>query len=77
MTSLLSAVAAADALIDIAALYAGVGFVVAVAFSLFGVTRALTVEGRVTIGARLFLLPASTALWPLVASRWLAASRAP
>ena len=50
-------------------LYVTAGLVAGLAFVIFGVT---TVQSApVTIGARVLLLPAATALWPLVLSRWL------
>jgi len=49
------------------------GFVTGLAFVVFGVT---TVQSApVTVGARILLLPAATALWPLVLSRWLRSRR--
>jgi hypothetical protein len=53
------------------ALYALVGFIVAVTFVAFGVTRVLPPSTTVTTGARLLLLPGATALWPYVLVRWL------
>ena len=55
------------------ALYLAAGFVTGLAFVIFGVT---TVQSApVTVGARILLLPAATALWPLVLSRWLRSRR--
>ena len=56
-----------------AALYVAVGFVVALAFLTFGVTRALPEPIPVSTGARVLFIPASIILWPLVLSRWLKA----
>jgi len=54
-------------------LYVVAGFVTGLAFVVFGVT---TVQSApVTVGARILLLPAATALWPLVLSRWLRSRR--
>jgi hypothetical protein len=51
------------------AVYVAAGLVAGLAFVMFGVT---TVQSApVTVGARVLLLPAATALWPLVLSRWL------
>jgi len=51
------------------AVYVAAGLVAGLAFVIFGVT---TVQSApVTVGARVLLLPAATALWPLVISRWL------
>jgi hypothetical protein len=54
-------------------LYVAVGFLVAIGFVLYGVTTIQTAP--VTVGARILLLPAATALWPLILSRWLKARR--
>jgi hypothetical protein len=55
------------------AVYVAVGFVAGLAFVMFGVT---TVQAApVTLGARVLLLPAAIALWPLVLSRWLKSRR--
>ena len=56
-----------------AALYVAVGFVVALAFLTFGVTRALPEPIPVSVGARILFIPASIILWPLVLTRWLKA----
>ena len=54
-------------------LYVTAGLVAGLAFVIFGVT---TVQSApVTVGARVLLLPAATALWPLVLSRWLKSRR--
>ena len=52
-------------------LYAVLGVAIGVAFVLSGVTRTLDHPARVSAGARILLLPASAALWPLVLARWL------
>ena len=57
------------------ALYAAIGAVTAVAFSLFGVTRVQSAP--VSPGARILILPGAMALWPYVLLRWLTARRAP
>jgi hypothetical protein len=55
------------------AVYVAAGLVAGLAFVMFGVT---TVQSApVTVGARVLLLPAATALWPLVLSRWLKSRR--
>ena len=54
-------------------LYVAAGLLAGLAFVVMGVT---TVQSApVTVGARILLLPAATALWPLVLSRWLKARR--
>jgi hypothetical protein len=59
------------------ATYAAAGLVTAVAFVLFGVSRALPEPAPVTVGARILLLPGAAALWPLVLRRWLKSGRVP
>lgn len=55
------------------AVYVAVGLVAGLAFVIFGVTSVQSAP--VTVGARILLLPAATALWPLVLSRWFKARR--
>jgi len=55
------------------ALYVAAGLMTAIAFVTSGVTAVQSAP--VTVGARILLLPAATALWPLVLSRWLKARR--
>ena len=54
-------------------LYFLCGFVCAVFFLTFGVTRALGYPVKVSTGARIVLLPGAVLLWPLVVVRWLKA----
>jgi hypothetical protein len=65
-------VAAAHFLLAGLAVYGAAGVAVGVAFAVAGVTRALPAD-RATIGARILLLPAAAALWPVVLRRWLGA----
>ena len=58
-------------------LYALVGLVTAVAFVTKGVTQVLPHPTRVTIGARILLIPAAAALWPYVLYRWRSSGGAP
>ncbi len=63
--------AVATALAIGSACYVAVGLVAGLAFVAAGVTA---VQGApVTIGARILLLPAAAALWPLVLVRWFRA----
>jgi hypothetical protein len=55
------------------ALYVAVGLVTGIAFVVAGVTAVQSAP--VTVGARVLLLPAAAALWPLVLSRWLQSRR--
>jgi hypothetical protein len=57
------------------AAYAATGLVTGLAFVSVGIARVQAAP--VTIGARLLLLPAAAALWPLVLARWLRAGRKP
>jgi hypothetical protein len=50
------------------ALYLAAGLVTALAFVSVGVTRVQ--RAPVSLGARLLLVPAATALWPFVLCRW-------
>lgn len=54
--------------------YLLIGFLVGLAFVMFGVARVQAAP--VTVGARVLLLPGTAALWPLILSRWLKASGA-
>jgi hypothetical protein len=55
--------------------YVAIGFIAALAFVAVGVVRVQ--PAPVTIGARILLLPGTTALWPLVLARWFSARRMP
>jgi hypothetical protein len=55
-----------------AALYVVLGFVVAAAFVMAGVTRVQ--PQPVTLGARVLLFPAAAALWPYILIRWIRAA---
>lgn len=67
----MQAVAAARVLLGVLAVYGAAGIATAVPFALFGVRRALAGAGKVTLGARLLLVPAAVALWPIVLWRWI------
>ena len=60
-------------LLNMLALYAGVGLVTALAFVTFGVTRVQ--PASVSLGARVLILPGAVALWPYVLMRWVKAAR--
>lgn len=66
-----SALIAAHRVLGAAALYVALGVAVALPFVLFGAKRAVGQAGAVTAGARLLLLAAAAALWPLVLRRWV------
>jgi hypothetical protein len=50
--------------------YALAGLLVALAFVAKGVTLVLPHPAPVSVGARILLIPAATALWPYVLYRW-------
>jgi hypothetical protein len=56
-------------LLDLLAIYAGLGVLTALAFVAVGVTQVQPLP--VTGPARLLLFPGAFALWPLVLKRWL------
>jgi hypothetical protein len=59
--------------LNVLAVYAAAGAVVALAFVSVGVTR---VQGEpVSLGARVVLFPGAVLLWPFVLLRWLRAPR--
>lgn len=60
----------------VVALYGVVGLATALAFVSFGVTRVLPHPVKVTLGARILLVPGAAALWPYVLFRWLNAGKA-
>jgi hypothetical protein len=59
------------------ALYAAVGLAFAVAFVVRGIGSVDSRAQGASIGFRLMILPASAALWPLLARRWRATTGAP
>ena len=58
-------------LIDVLALYAVLGAVIALAFVTFGIARVLPAGTPVTLGARVLLWPGAALLWPYVLLRWV------
>jgi hypothetical protein len=52
------------------ALYAAIGFVVALAFVTVGIAQ-VAPHVEATVGARILFLPGATALWPYILVRWL------
>lgn len=65
--------AIATTIVIVVGLYVAAGLVSGLAFVAFGVTAVQSAP--VTVGARIFLLPGATALWPLVLARWLKSRR--
>lgn len=61
--------------LDALALYLAVGLLSAIAFVSYGAQQ--MTHSSFTFGARLFLLPAATVLWPYVVLRWLKARGRP
>jgi len=62
-------------LIDVLALYAVLGAVIALAFVTFGIARVLPAGTPVTLGARVLLWPGAALLWPYVLLRWVKGRR--
>lgn len=60
----------AELLVAAALAYLGLGAAFAVAFVTWGVSRIDEQTRGATVGFRLAVLPASAALWPLLAWRW-------
>jgi hypothetical protein len=60
-------------LLNVLALYAGLGVHVALAFVALGVTRVQ--PAPVSLGARILILPGAAALWPYVLARWIKAAQ--
>ena len=54
-----------------ALLYVAIGFVTAILFVTFGLSRVLAPGTSVTAGARILFVFAAAALWPYVVARWL------
>lgn len=54
-----------------AEIYLGLGFGFALCFAFLGAGRIDPAARRGTLGFRLLILPASAALWPLLARRWM------
>jgi hypothetical protein len=67
--------AIATIVLKLAALYLGAGLAFAVAFVLFGVARIDPTSRGAPVGFRLIILPGVTLLWPLLAWRWVRATR--
>ncbi len=63
----------AELLVAVVGAYVAAGAVFAVAFVAWGVSRVDPVARHATIGFRLIILPGATALWPLLALRWMRA----
>jgi hypothetical protein len=59
------------------ALYAALGVLAGIVFVASGVSRVFEHRPPVSVGARLLLLPASIAFWPLILRRWAIARATP
>lgn len=64
-------------LVNVAALYAAIGVVFAIAFVWKGVDRIDPAARGGTWGFRVLIFPGAAALWPLLAGRWLGGAGAP
>ena len=60
-------------LLSALALYAAIGVVIGGCLRDVGVTRVQ--PARVSLGARILIVPGAAALWPYVLARWLKAAR--
>jgi hypothetical protein len=67
----------AELVVAAAGAYVAAGALFAVAFVAWGVSRVDPVAREGTRGFRLIILPGVTALWPLLAIRWIAGSMHP
>jgi hypothetical protein len=70
-------VAIAQALVDLAGIYLGVGLLFAAAFAGYGVGRLDPAATSGTIGFRILIVPGAALLWPLLARRWATGVSAP
>jgi hypothetical protein len=61
----------AEILVATVGAYVATGAFFAVAFAAWGVSRVDPVARGCTPGFRLIILPGATALWPLLAFRWI------
>lgn len=59
--------------LDVFAIYAGIGVVIAIGFVMFGLRRVLPQSASVTAGARILFVPGAAVLWPYALARWLKA----
>ena len=66
----MSAPVLAGLVLGVAALYGAAGVVIALIFAAGGVNRLLGRQTQVTPLARLIMMPAAAALWPLLVGRW-------
>lgn len=65
----------AEAVLVLAMAYAGSGLLFGIAFVTIGVATVDAAARGSSIAFRLFILPGTIALWPLLAVKWLRASR--
>ncbi len=64
-------------IVRLLALYAGIGFLFALAFLARGVARVDAGAAGATFGFRLAVMPATIALWPWLLRRWRRAAGSP
>jgi hypothetical protein len=65
----------AEVILLIALAYMLCGLAVGVPFVLKGVDRVDEASRGASLGFRLFILPSTVALWPLMATKWIKAPR--
>jgi hypothetical protein len=61
--------------VDILLAYAGIGFLFAVAFVVFGVTRVDPAAKGSGVGFRLLLIPGVAAFWPWLLYQWMRSTK--
>ena len=59
------------------AIYACIGILVAIPFSIAGAHKIFDEPAEMSAGARLAILPGAIVLWPLVLKRWIAGGAKP
>ncbi len=64
-------------LVNILAVYAGVGLLFAIPFVAKGAGKIDPSAASGTLGFRLLIIPGTVAFWPILARRWLAAEGPP
>jgi hypothetical protein len=67
----------ASTLVAVAGVYVAIGLLFAIAFALVGAGRVDPAAREGSWGFRLLIVPGATALWPLLAWRWLRGTTPP
>jgi len=64
-------------IVSLGMLYAAIGVLFAVVFSVFGAGRIDPAAKDSTFGFRLLIIPGAAALWPILLKRWLSGASHP